>query len=156
MFSKSGSAKMQVENVPQPQPTIAEGEEKNTSQMKDERENSKKEKLKDDHPLKELRCVFIYAGTARVMEKYDWVSATSPPSPICCRRTVHGHLPRHIDSQIPAAQPIAGTIDIGHYLLIPQSSYFNILAHFFPRIIFWICGSRKYSNGGMWKSRYKC
>lgn len=59
MFTKSGTAKMQVE--PQPQPSIAEGEEKNTSQMKDEKDNSKKEKLKDDHPLKELRYLcFLY------------------------------------------------------------------------------------------------
>ena len=67
MFAKSGSAKMQVE----PQPSIAEREEKNTSQMKDEKDTSKKEKLKDDHPLKELRCACFYTGTARVMEKFD-------------------------------------------------------------------------------------
>lgn len=69
-------------------------------------------------PSKNLGTYAFYTGTARVMEKYAWDSAISPPSPTCCHRIVHSHLPRHIDSQVPTAQSIAGAIDICHNILI--------------------------------------
>ena len=41
----------------------------------------KKERLKDDHPLKELRYCHSYLDTIKVTEGSDWVRIFSPKSP---------------------------------------------------------------------------